>query len=152
MPVIRRGDRGVDIVWVQSTLNLLGDGRGLETRTQIYGSQTEAAVKRFQSRKRLKVDGIVGVQTMNALIQEVIDASLSVDPVAITAFQNRDRHVSVSTVPALIQDSRAVVQQDTFMSKIVNMLNTEVMFGLRVGHVLGMSAAILMLYGYSRKK
>lgn len=66
LPVLRRGSQGEDVIKVQTNLNeysgenLVIDG--------IFGAATEAAVKRFQSQKGLKVDGIVGLRTWNALL------------------------------------------------------------------------------------
>ena len=54
---------------VETMQNLLADlGYKLEADGQ-FGSETEAAVKKFQDRSRLTVDGIVGAKTWKALIE-----------------------------------------------------------------------------------
>lgn len=63
--IVRAGSSKEDIKMVQQKLKNLGyytaavDG--------IYGSRTTAAVRKFQQDNRLKVDGIVGSQTLGAL-------------------------------------------------------------------------------------
>jgi resuscitation-promoting factor RpfB len=57
--VVKRGDRGAAVRKVQSALGVAADG--------VFGAQTERAVKRFQKRKRLTVDGVVGPDTRDAL-------------------------------------------------------------------------------------
>ena len=62
--LIRRGDRGEEVKTVQRALNRFGfnlDDDG------IFGGDTEAAVRQFQVRNGLDVDGIVGEDTLNAL-------------------------------------------------------------------------------------
>ena len=58
---LRLGDIGEDVGIVQRVLNDLGDGQLAEDG--VFGAETEAAVKRFQSRCGLLVDGIVGPNT-----------------------------------------------------------------------------------------
>jgi len=63
---INRGDRGQAVTTVQSKLKSLGYLKG--SVDGIFGPQTEAAVKNFQSAKHLLVDGIVGPKTESALL------------------------------------------------------------------------------------
>src|SRR5262245_22820946 len=58
--ILKRGDRGTAVKKVQRAL-------GVEPVDGIFGADTEAAVKRFQRRKGLAVDGVVGPQTRKAL-------------------------------------------------------------------------------------
>jgi N-acetylmuramoyl-L-alanine amidase len=58
-PVIRRGDRGPAVVELQRRLRIGADG--------VFGPQTDAAVRMFQTDNRLIVDGIVGPQTWGLL-------------------------------------------------------------------------------------
>lgn len=59
------GSSGSEVTAIQKALK----ERGLFTAnvTGYYGTQTQAAVKKFQKQKGLKVDGIAGPQTLNAL-------------------------------------------------------------------------------------
>ncbi len=62
--ILRRGSQGQAVKNIQGQLNITGaklkeDG--------IFGLTTEAAVKEFQKKFGLAVDGIVGPQTMNLL-------------------------------------------------------------------------------------
>jgi len=63
--VLQIGSRGGDVKILQGGLNgigypLVADG--------IFGPQTDAAVRRFQSDRGLRVDGVVGPQTWKALV------------------------------------------------------------------------------------
>lgn len=59
------GSSGSEVTAIQKALK----ERGLFTAnvTGYYGTQTQAAVKKFQKQKGLTVDGIAGPQTLNAL-------------------------------------------------------------------------------------
>ena len=57
--VLRAGDRGADVAALQAALDILPTGD--------FDPSTFAAVKRFQGRSGLLVDGIVGVMTRQAL-------------------------------------------------------------------------------------
>lgn len=59
MQTLRKGSRGQDVRILQMKLALYPDG--------IFGPITEEAVKEFQRRKSLTVDGIAGPKTLNAL-------------------------------------------------------------------------------------
>jgi peptidoglycan hydrolase-like protein with peptidoglycan-binding domain len=68
LPTLRKGSQGKDVKYLQDILNSLGysviaDG--------IFGTKTEAAVKKFQKDNGLVVDGIVGAKTWAALHQNV---------------------------------------------------------------------------------
>jgi peptidoglycan LD-endopeptidase CwlK len=56
---LKIGSKGKDVERIQRALKVKVDG--------IFGKQTEAAVKAYQKRKGLTVDGIVGPQTWNML-------------------------------------------------------------------------------------
>jgi resuscitation-promoting factor RpfB len=56
---LRKGMRGSRIALVQKKLGIPADG--------VFGSQTKKAVKRFQRRHHLTVDGLVGRQTLRAM-------------------------------------------------------------------------------------
>ncbi|MQA01737.1 MAG: hypothetical protein GEV07_03050 [Streptosporangiales bacterium] len=64
---VKAGDGRKDIVrGIQHSLNVLG-GEEL-TVDGIYGAGTEDAVERFQERKEIGVDGIVGPVTLRAML------------------------------------------------------------------------------------
>lgn len=65
MKTIRLNSKGDDVKTLQSKLNALG-GYGLAV-DGIFGAKTEAAVRDFQKKNKLGVDGIVGPQTWTAL-------------------------------------------------------------------------------------
>ena len=68
MRVVRKGDRGEDV----RALQILLAGRGFNGKMGkpdgIFGPNTLGAVKLFQEKNKLDVDGIVGKQTWTALI------------------------------------------------------------------------------------
>jgi len=57
--VLRKGDRGADVIALQVTLGIQPDGD--------FGPMTEVAVRRLQAGRGLVVDGIVGKMTRDAL-------------------------------------------------------------------------------------
>lgn len=57
--VLRRGDKGSDVVALQRALGVMPDGD--------FGPQTDAAVRLFQADRGLVVDGIAGVMTRRSL-------------------------------------------------------------------------------------
>lgn len=61
---LRKGSSGEDVAWLQGRLN--AKGAYLEVDGQ-FGGETEKAVKAFQKRERLKVDGIAGAVTIGHL-------------------------------------------------------------------------------------
>ena len=67
MTLYKRGSRGDMVRQIQKALHLLADG--------IFGSQTEEAVKNFQTKNGLKADGIVGPATLAKLIPQRLKKS-----------------------------------------------------------------------------
>ena len=63
-PVLRRGDSGVAVTYLQTLLSDTGTALRADG---IFGAVTEAAVKDFQALSRLTLDGIVGPLTWDAL-------------------------------------------------------------------------------------
>ena len=64
-PTLRRGSRGSAVRTLQSRLNALGFSVG--TVDGIFGSATHNAVRAFQQRRGLLVDGAVGEATYRAM-------------------------------------------------------------------------------------
>ena len=69
--LLRKGDRGDDVKLLQHRLNILG---WQLTEDGIWGVQTDSAVRGYQYRAGLTVDGIVGAKTRAALIRDAIPA------------------------------------------------------------------------------
>ena len=68
-PTIGRGSSSDDVERLQMILNEMGYSLVVDG---IFGSNTEAAVKRFQKNSRLEVDGIVSPLTWYALMSIMI--------------------------------------------------------------------------------
>lgn len=66
-PTLRKGDKGAYVILAQTELINKGYSCGKSGADGIFGSNTEAAVKAFQKDHGLKVDGIIGDATWNAL-------------------------------------------------------------------------------------
>ncbi len=67
LPELQKGDKGNEVKTVQRLLTALGfNTQGIDG---IFGSNTEIAVDAFQNARGLKADGIVGVNTWNALLK-----------------------------------------------------------------------------------
>jgi peptidoglycan hydrolase-like protein with peptidoglycan-binding domain len=58
---------GEDVRRLQAALLQAGFNIGSEKPDGFFGEKTDKAVRQFQQQKRLKVDGIVGQQTLQAL-------------------------------------------------------------------------------------
>ena len=66
-PLIKQGDRSQQVADVQMRLRALG--LEVDEEPGLFGPQTKAAVRLFQQRRGLLVDGIVGPDTWNALVE-----------------------------------------------------------------------------------
>ena len=67
--LLRKGDTGAAVKLLQHRLNILG---WRLTEDGIWGVQTDSAVRGYQYRAGLTVDGIVGAKTRAALIRDAI--------------------------------------------------------------------------------
>ena len=63
--LIGRGSKGPEVIELQKKLAQLGYVIG--TADGKFGSKTEAAIRRFQKERGLRVDGLAGTQTINEL-------------------------------------------------------------------------------------
>ena len=72
MPILRKGSTGAAVKTLQRLLRQLQyvnlDGKTLLIVDGNFGSNTEAAVKRYQKNAAIGVDGIVGERTWNRLL------------------------------------------------------------------------------------
>ena len=64
-----RGDRGKEVLDVQTRLRGQGFELGREGVDGFYGPSTELAVRSFQQRRGLLVDGVVGANTWRELVE-----------------------------------------------------------------------------------
>ena len=69
-PIIRSESRGSYVLIAQDCLNTLGYRTG--GLDGVFGAQTLNAVKSYQRKEGLTVDGIVGCNTWRSLLEDVI--------------------------------------------------------------------------------
>ena len=67
--IVTTGDSGSDVRSLQKMLRITADG--------VYGSKTEQAVRDFQIKHKLLVDGIVGPETATALVNKTVESAKS---------------------------------------------------------------------------
>ncbi|HEY9618933.1 MAG TPA: peptidoglycan-binding protein [Crinalium sp.] len=67
MPMLQTGSVGIEVSRLQRRLIETGDLTPHHTELGCFGAATEAAVRQFQERSELTVDGVVGLQTWCAL-------------------------------------------------------------------------------------
>ena len=67
--LLRKGDQGSAVKLLQHRLNILGNQL---TEDGIWGIQTDQAVRNYQYKAGLTVDGVVGPKTQAALIRDAI--------------------------------------------------------------------------------
>ena len=70
--VLRKGDKGEQVKTVQRILRIRGwkDGSGKALEIDgSFGAKTEYAIKAFQKKKGLTVDGVIGEKTWNKLLK-----------------------------------------------------------------------------------
>lgn len=68
--VLRRGDSGSEVKKVQEALIYLGIPVPKVGANGIFGDETELAVRSYQEARGLKVDGVVGSETIGSLDEE----------------------------------------------------------------------------------
>lgn len=69
MRIFRLGDRGHEVADVQQRLLGVGARIDPEELDGRFGPSTDAAVRQFQARRNLRVDGLVGVDTWGQLVE-----------------------------------------------------------------------------------
>jgi len=74
-PLIRQGSRGVYVCIAQDALTTLGyDTGGLDG---VFGVRTNSSVISFQNKNGLTADGIIGTNTWNSLMSQVVGKGAS---------------------------------------------------------------------------
>lgn len=68
--VLRRGDSGSAVMKVQEALIILGIPVPKVGASGIFGDETELAVRSYQEVRGLKVDGVIGPETIGSLDEE----------------------------------------------------------------------------------
>ena len=66
-PLLRKGSVGPEVVAVRDRLYATGDLRGTSVAPETFDEEVERAVRSFQQRRGLLVDGVVGPQTYRTL-------------------------------------------------------------------------------------
>lgn len=95
-PMLRKGSRGEAVMALQEMLNKLGYNAG--TADGIFGANTEAAVKRFQSAEGLDADGIAGEKTQVLLAaRSAMPSDLPVDPSQSVSEPDPDKYPTEET-------------------------------------------------------
>ena len=74
-PLLRQGNRGVYVCILQDGLTTLGYNTG--GLDGVFGNLTNSAVRSFQSKNGLTVDGLVGTNTWNALQSQAVGKGAS---------------------------------------------------------------------------
>lgn len=74
-PLIRTGSRGVYVCIAQDALTTLGYNTG--GLDGVFGSRTNSSVISFQNRNGLSADGIIGQNTWNSLMTQVVGKGAS---------------------------------------------------------------------------
>lgn len=69
MRPVRRGDKGKQVVDIQTRLAALGYFLGREGADGVYGPHTEAAVRTFQQQRLLYANGVVDENTWTELVE-----------------------------------------------------------------------------------
>ena len=80
---LRRGSRGDSVSQIQFWLSEISQGvSGIPAPAVdgIFGAGTEAAVRAFQEKYGLTVDGVVGAATWNAIYQQYVSLSTDSSP------------------------------------------------------------------------
>lgn len=81
-PLVRQGSRGVYVCIAQDALTTLGyDTGGLDG---VFGAKTRDSVLTFQNRNGLSQDGIIGNNTWNSLMSQVVGRGASATTVLPT--------------------------------------------------------------------
>lgn len=117
-PVLQRGDSGPEVLVLQNDLMAVGESLPQFGADGDFGAETETAVRSFQQKTGLTVDGVVGAQTWAALDRAKVEGRL----VVVTAAS-----VNVRSWPSFAEDAIAgqVFQGEAFtVVEIVSVPNS----------------------------
>lgn len=121
MAVLKKGSKGSEVKKVQTLLNKRGakldpDGD--------FGSNTEAAVKAFQKKFKLKVDGIVGPITMPTLEHGRVPPVMTVvDYVKKRNELQKSWKDTQDSISRLIRIKKEIAELDKVLSKEVGVID-----------------------------
>lgn len=101
---LKRGSTGPAVVALQKALSITGDGQ--------FGPQTDGAVRAFQSRKKLTVNGVVAATTWQALMGQSTTAAPS-------SSRGTPRTPVKTTPPPTVAAKPTVATAYTAVSKVV---------------------------------
>jgi len=116
---LRDGASGASVRELQQQLNQLGyrgaDGKPLETTSGKFGPQTEHALRTFQADQGLKVDGVYGDRSREAIAAETRDAARSTAEMGVSPQGARNEDAQRSFVDRMFSamhggDDRAMRQ------------------------------------------
>ncbi|OGO77536.1 MAG: hypothetical protein A2Y23_07670 [Clostridiales bacterium GWB2_37_7] len=96
-PLLRYGSRGTAVVTLQKALTAQGYLRG--AADGIYGSMTKSAVIKFQTAKRIQIDGIAGNQTQTYLYAQTTSRSTTTTAATNLYWLSRIIHAEAEAEP-----------------------------------------------------
>ena len=95
----RRGSRGTNVATVQNVLKSQGFMSRSVNSTGFYGSITTRAVMNFQRARGLRVDGIVGPQTLRAMGLAGTGGSINSSPSGTKGIVRVNTRLNVRSLP-----------------------------------------------------
>ena len=111
--IIRKGEESDRVMAVQERLQELGFYAGVIDGQ--FGSGTEEAVRLFQRQNNLDIDGIIGNQTLTAMMDDnaaMIIITPTPDPATLPVLVNRDNPLDSDYVPDNLVLLRNVLDSD----------------------------------------
>lgn len=113
---IKKNDRGEEVVDIQRRLIALGFDLGKSAADGVFGEQTEMAVKAFQQKRGLTVDGVVGEETWQELVEasyQLGDRALYYRYPPLRGDDVRELQMSLNSLGFHTQDEAGVFEQET---------------------------------------
>lgn len=133
--ILKKGMKGDDVRELQKLLNKAGDDIAVDGD---FGSKTLAAVKTFQSRHGLDVDGIVGKETIVALMAKDLPPAWSIIRELTVGAQGWDvKHVQNALIAAGFSVGTTGVDGDFGRRTLIAVNAFQKAKGLKVDGVVG---------------